>query len=93
MGYSVCIRCRGFCWKPLGPPPGGFLVSVDSRRTPEGLHSGVNLVEVDPDEAAAASVSDQPAVGDHLSDRAVSDAEVLGRIGKFGVSPLNYRMN
>jgi hypothetical protein len=47
------------------------------RCTAEGLHRGINLVDVQPDKAAAGLISAESAIGNHLSDSAVRYTEVV----------------
>lgn len=48
-----------------------------SRGTAEGLHGGVQLVEVHADQAPTAPVASDAPVGDHLTHGSISYAEVL----------------
>jgi len=44
--------------------------------TAEGLHRGVDLVQTNADEARIAAIPANLAIHDHVSNRAVGDAEI-----------------
>lgn len=64
---------------------GGFCVRESLGGAAEWLHSGVDLDQIDADQSLSRSVACQPAVGNHLPNRAGVDTEIFGRVSDSDV--------
>jgi hypothetical protein len=59
---------------------------VATRRVSRRLHDGINFVQVDAHEATAGAVAGEPALVDHVADRAWMNLQVVGGLCDGGVA-------